>query len=199
VKPARSSRGRTGILVALSGPVGAGKTTLAEGLQTLLHARIFRTRDLLMQRAGPVGRKALQRIGGELDQWEGSAWVSRPALQVRLELDLERPLVVDAVRTAEQLSALRLGACVLHIHLTAADAVLIDRYELRRQIDPAFEYTPYASIRADPTELAVHELANVAQLVVDTGVLDIEETRRQVLRFLGSIERSDGACSGGGG
>jgi hypothetical protein len=110
-------------------------------------------------------------------------------LQARKELRDDLPLIVDAVRTVDQLSALRGGASLLHLHLTAADAVLKRRYEGRRSADSGFEFASYAAVRANATEMGVENLARFAALVLDTGALDIAATRSRVVRLLRAAGR----------
>ena len=91
-----------------------------------------------------------------------------------VELDPSRPLVVDAVRTLDQVSALAGGANLIHVHLTADDAVLEARYELRRLAEPKSELGEYALVRSNVTERDIETLAPIADLVLDTGQLGME-------------------------
>lgn len=176
--------GPAGFVLALSGPVCGGKTTLAQGLTTGMKAAILSTRELLSGLAGEGDRRTLQQFGEDLDRRQAGAWVCRPALEARAELDSSRPLIVDAVRTADQISALRVSVCVIHIHLTARVSVLKRRYETRRVSEPGFELDGYHAVRADPTETTADELAGFADLVLRTDLLGIEETQAETQRFL---------------
>ncbi len=184
--------GPPGVVLALSGPVCGGKTTLARGLTTGMEAAILSTRELLIGLAPEGDRRTLQQFGEDLDRREAGAWVSRPAFRARTELDISRPLIVDAVRTAEQISALRVSVCVVHIHLAARVSVLKRRYDRRRAIEPGFELAGYDAVRANPTEMAVDELAGFADLVLRTDLLGIEETQAEAQRFLHHQEAKRG-------
>jgi adenylosuccinate synthase len=110
------------IVVALSGPVGSGKTTVANALQRAIRAQLVSIRGLLRDRALSDERRTLQELGEELEQRVGGWWVAEPALKA--SVGSQRPVIVDAVRTAEQLAAIRTGAQLVHLHLTALEAVL---------------------------------------------------------------------------
>jgi len=166
-------------VVALSGPVGAGKTTLAVGLAKSVGAEILRTQNLLREQAAGRTREELQRLGEDLDQREGGKWVAAPVLAQLSSTHGGLPVIVDAVRTSDQLAELRKGASVRHIHLTAPDSVLQARYEQRRQSAQAFELRSFEELRANPTEAAVDSLANQADLVLDTDRFDIAAVRHR--------------------
>ncbi len=170
----------------MSGPVCAGKTTLSDGLHKRAAAKILRTRDLIRARAqetsSEVARDALQELGEELDDAERGGWV---AAAVEAELQCEPDLlVVDAVRTPDQIAVVQSIARPFHIHLTAPDDVLAARYERIRRASPATELASLADVRRNPTEAAIDRLADVADLLLDTGRLGIDETRGQTLRAL---------------
>ena len=169
------------VVLALSGPICAGKSTLARGLSAELCADILSTRELLHQLTNTRDRATLQDLGEALDRQYGHHWMTRPALRQRAELPSESLLIIDAVRTLDQLSGLRLGAHVLHVHLTAPDPVLEGRYEqrVRRAIS---ELSAYGAVRSSPTEAAVEALARVADVVLRTDALSIDETRAEVAR-----------------
>ncbi len=64
-------------IVVLSGPIGAGKSALAEKLVQKYDARVVKTRDLIRKQLPHVKeeRGALQRAGEKLDKADGGAWV----------------------------------------------------------------------------------------------------------------------------
>jgi adenylosuccinate synthase len=167
------------LILVLSGPVGAGKTTLAQGLAADVGAAVLHTRAIIEERAGSEPRASLQAYGEELDRNLGGSWVADPTLALRAEAAKEVLVVVDAVRTAAQIRAIRDGARVTHVHLTARDAVLRSRFRTR-----SHESLAYEQVRANPTEAAVDRLADDADLVLDTGTLNVAQTRKRVLTFL---------------
>ena len=64
-------------IVVLSGPIGAGKSELAERLVAHYGAKIIKTRDLIRKQLPnvPEDRAALQRAGERLDRADGGDWV----------------------------------------------------------------------------------------------------------------------------
>jgi adenylosuccinate synthase len=123
-------------IVVLSGPIGAGKSALAEKLVERYGARVIKTRDLIRTQLPLVKeeRAALQRAGERLDRADGGAWVKN-ALVRFIEDNVGGPaatgfFVIDSARIPGQVRAVRdaYGVAVHHIHLDASDAVLAGRY-----------------------------------------------------------------------
>ena len=96
------------LVVVLSGPIAAGKTTLAWQLRDAYGAVVFGTRQLLLAHLGPgAGRANLQRLGETLDRETSGMWVA-DALNVELVQRGDVPIiVVDACRVREQVDAIR--------------------------------------------------------------------------------------------
>jgi RNase adaptor protein for sRNA GlmZ degradation len=115
-----------------------------------------------------------------LDHSTGGRWV---ADAVR-SLALDRLTVVDAVRTPDQVAAINGTVPTLHVHLTASDSVLEERYAQRVSADPAFEHPTLTALRQDPTEASIEHLASLADLVIDTALQDKQATLKLVLNLL---------------
>jgi len=120
----------------LSGPIGAGKSTLAEGLFERYDAHVIKTRDLIRSQLPHVKeeRAALQRAGERLDRADGGVWVKN-ALVRYIETNVGGPaaigfFVIESARISGQVRAVReaYGTAVHHIHLDASDTVLANRY-----------------------------------------------------------------------
>jgi adenylosuccinate synthase len=64
-------------IVIVSGPISAGKSSLADKLRERYGATIIKTRDLIRKQLPNVKqeRAALQRAGEKLDKADGGAWV----------------------------------------------------------------------------------------------------------------------------
>ncbi|TPG17161.1 adenylosuccinate synthetase [Pedococcus bigeumensis] len=163
-------------IVVLSGPVAAGKSSLAAGLKVEYSARVVRTRLLLQERfaalhqAGDLNeRRALQEFGEHLDGQDGGAWLAEDVTTVAQG---DEPLVViDSVRVLGQIEALRerFGRRVWHVHLFSSDVgELADRYDRRRTESELHELGSYRAVQENRTESEVPSLAQHADLVLDT-------------------------------
>ena len=152
----------------------------------------MRTRDLLARNlgrsAGP-GRKDLQLEGETLDQLTGGVWL-RDELQNILNEDVsDSPVVVDAVRTLDQVQAIRdtYAPAVTHIHLTARKETLAVRYAARNACGGQLELPTYEHVRQNETESVVDTLQAAADMVIDTGMSDEDETFRRACASLRHI------------
>jgi adenylosuccinate synthase len=160
-------------IVILSGQINAGKSTLAAGLADRFGMRVFRTKDAIRARAGPGGRgdrKRLQAEGARLDSTTGGAWVVQDLNRWVSATSPGQDIVVDSARVAGQVTALReaFGARVVHIHLTAPDAVLSARHGKKRRGEMDRTVT-YAQTKDDSTERQVESLGQLADAVIDTN------------------------------
>src|SRR5690242_683273 len=110
-------------IILLSGPISAGKTTLANGLAARYGVHPIKTGQLLRERFHRLKatRGALQRAGERLDAGTRHEWVAQDVLRIASGLDDDVTIAVDSVRTAAQVAAFRdaFGAKVNHMHLTA--------------------------------------------------------------------------------
>src|SRR5688572_25206871 len=97
-----------GTIIALSGAVSSGKSTLARRLAERYEGDRFSTRHLLTRATGSdVERAALQAAGDALDRETGGAWVADALSREVAELPEDAVVIVDAVRIAGQVDALR--------------------------------------------------------------------------------------------
>jgi adenylosuccinate synthase len=182
-------------VLVISGPIGAGKSTLAQGLVERHGALRVSSRELLLARLGDGSgdRRSLQEAGAALDRETGGRWVADSVKEVlRRQEGPPCPLIVDSVRVASQVEALRraLGSRVMHVHLSAPEPELAARYEQRRSravSDP--ERTSFEEARADTTERGVESLADFADLVLDTQRHPPEAVLVQVAGLLGLFGR----------
>src|SRR6266498_1176676 len=108
-------------VVALSGRVCVGKTTLAERLTDEPGGIRLSTREVLKRELkyplAVTEREALQTLGHLRDLATAGAWVAdavSPAAKVT-----DSFVIVDAVRVRSQLEHLKRDQRVMHIHLTA--------------------------------------------------------------------------------
>jgi adenylosuccinate synthase len=158
-------------IIALSGPVGVGKSSFADALAKRHPIKRVSTRQLIIARKNPhQERGSLQEAGDLLDEETGGAWVADGASEAAKNCGEGIIIVMDAVRIAPQLQKLRerFGAGnVRHIHLTAPDAILEQRYRDR----PAKfkEFATYAELKKSATEAVIEKLADIADVVVDAS------------------------------
>ena len=168
-------------LIVLSGSVAAGKSTLAGTLAARTGALVISTRDLIQgRRSAGEGRSELQAHGDALDRETRGGWV-RDGVEEAL---LRSPplVVVDAVRKPFQVDRLRerWAGAIVHVHLVASLADLERRHAAR---DPSREPASYAQVKADATEAAVDDLADLADLVIDSSAKAPGEAADEVLAF----------------
>lgn len=185
------------VVVVLSGPVSAGKTTLAKRLVKRFEAVHYKTSRLLEQRAAgrvELERTAMQEFGEHLDRTTGGAWVAEDLVPQINELGAQAVVVIDAVRVAGQIEALRNGLPrqVVHVHLYASEAELERRY-LKRPKTRFREKATYAEVLDNPTERQVPELRGDADIVIDTQSNTELDVETRAAAYLGLS-----ACDPGG-
>ncbi len=158
-------------LILLSGHISSGKSTLAAGLADRFGMHILKTRDVLERRV-PGGlaenRKVLQLEGERLDQRTQGSWVVDEVIKLTRKDHTITRIVVDSVRTKEQVQVIRkaFDPRVIHIHLTAPYEVLEQRYSEHKA--PHVNAVPYAEALKDTTEQKVDSLGEIADAVIDS-------------------------------
>ncbi len=139
-------------------------------------------------------RKALQSVGAKWDEETSGAWVAEQlglavyqARQAGVEL-----VVIDSARIPSQVEALREAFAhdVWHVHVTASQSTCAERYALRQSRADFVEAITYAEVRADPTEAAVEQMADPADLVLDTDRNLPADVLTRAAAALGLIDRS---------
>ena len=183
-------------IVVLSGPVSAGKSTIANLLRERYGAQVVRTRDFIKERSPRVKdeRRSLQRAGEKLDRTDNGAWVREGLVRVIEDAQTGAVptglFVVDSVRIPGQIEAIRqaYGPAVHHVHLYAADDELRSRYHQKGQ--RTRELPDYREVQRNKTERAIVGLADLADLVVATDRCLPAAVLVRATALLGSYSRN---------
>ena len=173
-------------LIALSGPMASGKSTLARELQSSAGALIITTHgplDARVRTNNPT-RRELQGAGVSLDRETGGRWVldhCRRELGKNPETTLA---VLDCVRNETQLRHIRAEwpGPLLHLHLTASPETLAARY-LKRG-DPS----PMSHAQGHPAEQGIAQLGENAPLAISTSQARPAQAARTALTALSVME-----------
>lgn len=158
-------------IILLSGPIGSGKTTLALYMERNHAACHVSTVGILSALIGrSLGRSELQQVGLEQRFQEGE-WIADAVVRSILEHPMVEVIVVDAVRTVEQVRTMRDLATgkwrILHVHLTADNQQLAERYNSRdRRIDSGINWSV---VKESLSEAAILDLESGADLAIDTS------------------------------
>lgn len=169
-------------VLLLSGAVCAGKTAVATMLQDNHGFHRLSTSGHLREFASAEGhsRLELQELGDLRDEQTDFAWVvddvARPAVEANPDAEF---WLLDAARKPRQVEHLRrfFGNTVRHIHLTAPEEVLADRYARRARPGD----TDYATTILHPNEAAARSLEQMADIVFDTSRFDATEVVTRAL------------------
>ncbi|GAA0913109.1 hypothetical protein GCM10009552_28490 [Rothia nasimurium] len=176
-------------MLLLSGAVGAGKTAVATRLETDGGFSRLSTSGYLRQYGAGLGaegqRLQLQELGDRLDLETDYRWVVDNVALPSFALQPDATYwLLDAARKPKQVAHFRtaFGLTVRHVHLTAPEDVLRDRYTRRKEaVD-----TPYDEAIAHPNEVAARGLIERADIVFDTNALPTEEVVSRIQLMWGA-------------
>lgn len=172
-------------IILVSGAIASGKTSICDMMARRYSFQVLSTRYLVQAATATTGdRESLQKAGENLDQSTNGRWVAAALTLLVQKLPAAVFILVDAVRTRSQITAIReaFGPRVAHIHLTAPLDVLAQRYLVRRS--EVRELDSYAGLKVNKTEADIEELAHVADVVIDTHRNNIADAVGQVAHFL---------------
>ena len=170
-------------LILLSGRVGVGKTSVGLAMTASLGAALFSTSQAIANRLPdtPLARLAFQQAGESLDASTHGRWVAE-----ELVSSLENSpnwLIVDAIRTRNQILAIRESVCrsILHVHLIASARARRARY--LEKISVLQEVEDYALLECNATESQVDRLGEVADIVLDTTSISIKSAADHIAKL----------------
>ena len=173
-------------LIALSGPMAAGKSTLARELASSAGALIINIHgplDLRVRTASPT-RRDLQDTGVALDRETGGRWVLDHCRE-ELEKNPGTTLaVLDCVRNEVQFQHIReeWDGTVLHLHLTASPETLAARY--RERGDPS----PMSQAQGHLAEWGIARLGDSAPLAISTSQVEPAQAAKTALTAMTVLE-----------
>lgn len=161
-------------IIALSGPIAAGKSSTAERLHDRFGAEVLTTKELIiaLTKDTLTGRAALQARGAALDAETDGEWVATALSQwLANHRDGCQVLVIDSLRDVRQLQRLRAlwPHAVTHVHVTAASDERRVRFSYRRETITFDEASSHA------VEQAVGGMATDADLVLDSVQHPLED------------------------
>jgi adenylosuccinate synthase len=165
----------------LSGPISAGKSSLALNLKEKKGATLVKTKSLIQQVLPELqnDRQRFQQAGERLDRRTDGKWVSDELNKLLLTGPEIRLVVVDSIRIEAQIRWIRRsGWPVVHVHLTAAREILAKRYARRRS--KAGELRSYRALSASKTERDVDELAKIADVVINSDRCNLNDVYARV-------------------
>lgn len=177
------------LVVALSGAVGSGKSTVAKAILSQVEGRRLSTRELIISRTSAQSeRLALQAAGDLLDVKTDFGWISDAIDEMDVTTG-DEVLVVDALRRTQQIQRLRdrFPDRFRHVHLTVDAEVLKARHAVRQH--DVVEPSNYAAVTANATEANVGDLAADADIVFDPSRLDDVSIAAVALAGLGLTKR----------
>ena len=177
-------------IVILSGHVCSGKSTLAAKLAERFDFRHVKTWNFIKARGQNLSldRASLQEFGERLDQKTKGEWLRDDLQKIERQENSAKLIVVDSVRHLGQIDALRraYGRRIVHVHLTAAKPELELRYKKRLETKTDIaELRTYAQVLANKTEAAVEDLAQIADIVIDSGRSNEQDVVIRVASHLG--------------
>lgn len=155
-------------VILLSGPIASGKTTLARDLVHHVSAEWISTSGLISATAGrELDRGELQSLGLGAD-FQGPRWIADAVMRVAARTPAGSVIVVDSVRTLEQVRGLRKAAPgawrILHVHLRGENGQLAARHTASQRGKGG----TWDEIMLSPTEGATLALQAEADVVIDT-------------------------------
>lgn len=189
--PSATRLSRIPAIIVFSGPICAGKSSLAKVAAPALGARIVSARQVLLARGGETRtRRALQDFGAQVESDTSGMWLADSITRMSCHDDVI--LIVDAARTWHQLTGLRsIFNDVFHCHITASPLVREERFAERE--DDGFENVSFTEASRDAIEHRIDDLRAGCDLSLDSTVSNVEAL---MLHLIASWRTRGGAARG---
>lgn len=176
-------------LLLLSGASGAGKSSVAKELEDRFQFRRISSSGYLRsygQTLSSEGEKhQLQGLGDRLDEETDFRWIVDDVAAPTLDGAPEQlDWLLDAVRKPRQVLHFRqrFGPHVRHVHLTAPEAVLMQRYNERAKPGD----TPYEEVISHSNEITARSLGDHADQTFDTSKLSPPDIAQCIMEAWGA-------------
>lgn len=187
-------------VVLISGRICTGKTELAECPSEKFGYYVIRTSQLLKGKATARGQRfdrlSLQAFGDALDIETNNRWLFNEFEAIAEGLPVDRPVVIDSIRTSAQLEQFRSSRHleVVHVHLYAPLDVLKKRFDQRlseRHAEAASNYDE-ADLLKDDSD--VDSFRSDADVRINTARTDTLDNVVRVAARLGLYSAPDVRC-----
>lgn len=187
-------------VVLISGHICTGKSELALRLKKEFGYHAVSTSGILKLTAtahgGPTDRLALQLLGDDLDEKANHLWLLDEVIKEAANLTSDQPIVVDNVRTWDQLQHFRThyGFNVVHAHLWAPKNFLEQRYIKKNAERPDEVGQSYTDADLIKNEKDIEAFKNDADVRINTARTDSADTLVRVAARLGLYGGADTRC-----
>lgn len=177
------------LLLLLSGPVAVGKTGIADALirkhdfQSIKSSSYLRS--LAAQRKLEQNRTNLQQIGDQLDGTTDYRWlIDDVALPSLASAPNQKRWLIDSVRKQRQIQHFReqFADSIWHVHLTAPERTIEERYVTRLTAGGESGKVPYAIAISHENEISSRSLIKIADVVLDLELITPEKAALTIVK-----------------
>lgn len=154
------------LVLGISGPIGAGKTTAARFIESdgFAYSRFSQVIDDEIIKQGLIpDRETRQKIGWKINRDKGQRWLCEQVLERVGGAD---KVVIDGLRFPEDHAYFfeRFSTRFVHLHIRAPEAVRCARLE-----SLGVSKEQFAAAMKQPTESSVDQLAELASAIVENN------------------------------